>query len=123
MPADLYNGMALTLLKNLPAGAGIAGRMAVFTPKARLIDMGLAQEGAGTVKLGGAPLPVTQYLVKLEIGGLTGVVASLIGKDPPDPRYWVVGGGPIPAFGKFEGAMFLHGPVWRIRQTLIDWPR
>ena len=123
LPPDVYNGMALTIIKNLPAGSGVAGRLAVFTPKPRLIEMGIAQESSGTVKLGPSTLPVTPYLVKLEVGGLTGVVATVIGKDPPDLRYWVVGGAKVPAFGKFEGAMFLNGPVWRIRQTLIEWPR
>jgi len=34
MPADLHNGLAFVLLKNLPAGHG-SGQMVVFTPKAR----------------------------------------------------------------------------------------
>jgi len=44
MPADLYNGLALVLLKNLPAGGG-TGQMVVFTPKPRLIKMELTAEG------------------------------------------------------------------------------
>ena len=58
--------------------------------------------------------------MKLEVGGLTGVVALLVGKEPPDPRYWLIPGH-VPAFGKFEGAMFLNGPIWRIEQTPIAW--
>ena len=60
--------------------------------------------------------------MKLEIGGLTGVIASLIGKDPPDSRYWLVTG-EVPAFVRFEGAMFLNGPRWRIEMTTPEWPR
>jgi len=122
MPADLYNGMAMTLLKNLPGGTTAAVHMAVFTPKPRLIKMGLAQEGTDPARVAGATRAANRYLVKLEVGGLTGVVASLAGKDPPDPRYWLIPGD-IPAFGKFEGAMFLNGPIWRIEQTQIGWPR
>jgi hypothetical protein len=55
----------------------------------------------------------------LELGGVTGVVASLIGKTPPDLRYWLVGGD-IPAFVRFEGAMFLNGPVWRVEMAGVD---
>src|SRR5262249_54900538 len=40
MPADLYNGMTLVLLKNSASGAGVSGRVAIFTPKPRLIKMG-----------------------------------------------------------------------------------
>ena len=122
MPDDLYNGMALTLLKNLPAGATAAAHMVVFTPKPRMIKMGLAQEGTDSARAGGATRPANRYVIKLEVGGLTGVVASLVGKDPPDTRYWLIPGD-IPAFGKFEGAMFLNGPTWRIEQIPIEWPR
>jgi len=120
MPADLYNGMALTLLKNLPARATAAAHMVVFMPKPRLIKMGLTQEGTDSARVGGATRKANRYLVKLEVGGLTGVVASLIGKEPPDLRYWLIPG-EVQGFGKFEGAMFLKGPTWRIEQVPIEW--
>jgi hypothetical protein len=120
MPADLYNGMSLTILKNLAASATATGHMVAFMPKPRLIKMDLAQEGTDSARVGGGTRKANRYLVKLEVGGLTGVVASLIGKEPPDIRYWLIPG-EVPAFGKFEGAMFLKGPVWRIEQTQIDW--
>jgi hypothetical protein len=58
----------------------------------------------------------------MEIGGLTGAMASLVGKVPPDLRYWLVPG-EVPAFARFQGAMFLNGPVLRLEQTTIDWPK
>jgi hypothetical protein len=96
--------------------------MVVFTPKPRLIKMELTPEGEEKIRFGANALPVRRYLVKLEVGGLTGVVASLIGKDPPDSRYWLVTGD-VPAFARFEGAMFLNGPRWRIEMTMPEWPR
>ena len=122
MPPDLYNGMAMTLLKNLPPGGSASAQIAAFTPKPRLIKMMLGPEGEGTVRVGPETKKVTRYLVKLEIGGLTGVVASLIGKDPPDLRYWMVNG-EVPAFARFEGAMYLNGPVWQLEMTMLEWPR
>ena len=74
------------------------------------------------VMLGGRPLKTMRSLVKLEIGGLTGVIASLLGKSPPDLRYWLVTGD-VPAFVRFEGAMFLNGPVWRLELTTVEWPK
>lgn len=121
MPADLYNGLALVLLKNLPAGHG-TGQMAVFTPKARLIRMELTAEGEDKVMVGGEAKRATRYLVNLDVGGLTGVLASLIGKEPPDVRYWLVTG-EVPAFARFEGALYLNGPVWRIELAGIEWPK
>jgi hypothetical protein len=121
MPADLYNGMALVLLKNLPAGERATVQMAAFTPEARLIRMTLGAEGEERVRFAGAPVAVTRYLVDLEIGGLTGLLASVVGMNPPDLRYWVVAG-EVPAFVRFEGAMFLNGPVWRVEMAPAEWP-
>lgn len=121
MPPDLYNGLALVLLKNLPAGRG-AGRMAVFTPRPRLIRMELTAEGEDDVVAAGEAKKATRYLVNLDVGGLTGVIASLIGKEPPDVRYWLVTGD-VPAFARFEGALYLNGPVWRIELTGVEWPK
>jgi hypothetical protein len=120
MADDLYNGMALLVAKNLPAGEGAAAQLAVFTPKARVIRMEVGRDGEERVVVGGDPKPVARYLVKLEIGGLTGVVASLAGKTPPDLRYWLVPGD-VPAFVRFEGAMFLNGPVWRVEMAAPEW--
>jgi hypothetical protein len=122
MPGDLYNGMDLVLLKNLPAGTSATVHTAAFLPKPRLIKTVLSPEGAGSVRVGGEPKPVTRYLVKLELTGLTGVIAPLIGKEPPERRYWLATGD-IPAFLRFEGAMFLNGPVWRLEQTTVEWPK
>ena len=119
-PPDLYNGMALTLLKNLPTGGGTSVQMVAFTPEPRLIRMELTREGEDRVRVGPKVKVATRYLVNLEIGGVTGVVAAMIGKDPPDLRYWVIAG-EVPAFARFEGAMYLNGPVWRLEQAQLEW--
>jgi hypothetical protein len=115
MPDDLYNGMPLILSKNV-AGAGATFQFAAFTPTPRLIRTVMSAEGEEHVSVGGAPKKVIRYLVKLELEGVTGVIAPLIGKEPPETRYWMVAGD-VPAFAKFEGAMFLNGPIWRLEQT------
>jgi hypothetical protein len=61
------------------------------------------------VLLSGRSMKAMRSLVKLKIGRLTGVFASLLGKSLPDLRYWLVTGD-VPAFVKFEGSMFLNGP-------------
>jgi len=122
MPADLYNGMTLVLLKNSAPGAGVSGQMAVFGPKPRLIKMELIHEGEDTIRVGPITKTAWRYLVKLEIGGLTGVLASVVGKDPPDLRYWLMAGD-VPAFARFQGAMYMNGPVWRIELTPVEWPK
>jgi hypothetical protein len=121
-PTDLYNGLPMILAKNLSPGAVATVQTAVFTPKLRLVKTVLSTEGEEQVTIGGEPKKVVRYLVRLELGGLTGVIAPLIGKEPPDTRYWFVAGD-VPAFAKFEGAMFLNGPVWRLEETSIRWPK
>ena len=122
MSADLYNGMAVVLLKNLPAGATATAQMAAFLPKPRLLKMTLSPEGEDRVIGGGETLKATRHLVKLEIGGMVGALATLIGKIPPDLRYWIVPG-EAPGFVRFEGAMFVNGPVWRLEMAPVEWPK
>jgi hypothetical protein len=57
----------------------------------------------------------------MELRGLTGAVASIMGKDPPDMRYWITTG-PAPGFVKLEGPMYLNGPRWRIELAAPRWP-
>jgi hypothetical protein len=51
--------------------------------------------------------------VDVHIGGVTGAMAHVLGKDPPDTQVWILGG-EAPAFIRSEGPMFADGPVWRI---------
>ncbi len=119
MPADLANGMTLLMLKNLPPGGRTTAQLAAFTPKPRLLRMDLHREGEDRVVFAGDAKQAARYLVNLEIGGVTGLVAAVIGKSPPDLRYWLALG-EIPAFVRFEGAMFLNGPVWRVEMAGVE---
>jgi hypothetical protein len=43
--------------------------------------------------------------VKVKIGGIAGLVAPLLGKQPPDTHVWVLTGD-APAFVKLEGPLY-----------------
>jgi hypothetical protein len=60
------------------------------------------------------------YVVKVDIGGLKGLLAKFAGKQPPDHHVWVVGGD-SPGFVKAEGPLYLGGPPWRIELTGPLW--
>lgn len=123
LPADLANGMILTLLKNVRADQLPASlSMVAATPKPRLVKLALSVAGEDRFTTGGTPHRATHYAVKVEIGGVAGLVAPLVGKQPPDSHVWVVGG-EAPAFVKSEGPMFLDGPMWRIELVSPVWPR
>ena len=51
-----------------------------------------------------------------------GVVAPLIGKQPPDSHVWIFGGA-APAFVRAEQTLFVGGPSYRIELTSPAWPR
>ena len=52
IPADVYNGLTATLLKNLQAGPRASAQMMAFTPKPIVIKMDLSAESEARVFLG-----------------------------------------------------------------------
>jgi hypothetical protein len=114
LPPDIANGMVLTLLKNLPAdGPPIEVGMVAPTPKPRLVKLQISRGGVDRFRIGGSGRRATRYVVDVHIGGLTGAMAHVMGKDPPDTNVWILGG-EAPAFIRSEGPMFPDGPIWRI---------
>lgn len=121
LPPDLANGMLPILLKNIPSGAKqTTVSYVAATPKPRLVKMVISPEGEGTFLAGGSSRKATQYLIKVEIGGIAGLLAPLVGKQPQDTHAWVLGGD-APAFVKLEGPLFLGGPSWRIELASPVW--
>ena len=47
---------------------------------------------------------------------MTGIVAPIVGNQPPDFHIWILTG-TFPAFIREEGPLYEGGPVWRIEQT------
>jgi hypothetical protein len=111
---NLANGLIFTLLKNIDPGTPRTTlSMIAFTPKPRLVKLVVTPQGDEPFLIGGSRRKTTHYVGKIEIGGVAGVVAPLIGKNPPDTHVWILGG-KAPAFVKFEGALYSGGPIWRI---------
>ena len=120
LPPDLANGIILTLLKNVGNAPPASVSMVVTTPKPRLVKLPLSIAGTEPFSTGGVARQATHYIVKVEIGGVAGLVAPLVGKQPPDSHVWVLGG-EAPAFVKSEGPMFQDGPIWRIELVSPVW--
>ena len=122
LPDDVYNGMTATILNNLKRGEIATGHVVAFTPKPRLVKQTMRAVGEDPIIVGEARRTATRYLVDLEVGGIAGVFAKVAGKEPPDLKFWVLGG-PVPAFVRFEGPFFLNGPPWRIELSSPRWPK
>jgi hypothetical protein len=123
LPEDLANGIVLTLLKNIaPAVASTNVSMIFATPKPRLVKLVITRGGEDPFSAGGAGNKATRFNVKVELGGVAGVVAPLIGKQPHDTSVWVVEG-EAPGFVGSEGPMYEAGPLWRMELASPVWPR
>jgi hypothetical protein len=122
VPANLANGIVLTLLKNAdPKSPPEKLGFVAATPKPRLVKLAVSTAGEESFSTGGTGRKAMHYIVKVEVGGLAGVVAPLVGKQPPDSHVWILGG-PAPAFVKAEQPLFNGGPVWRIELVSPAWP-
>jgi hypothetical protein len=122
LPPDLANGMIQILLKNVTArSAPKAFSFMAATPKPRLVKLTIVPSGEQPFTAGGRRQSATEYVLKVDLGGVTGLVASLVGKQPPDSRVWIAGGD-APAFVKAEQPLYAGGPVWRIELAAPSWP-
>ncbi len=123
LPPDLANGLVLTLLKNLgPNAPPIEVSMLVATPKPRLVKLAISSQPKEPFTLAGAGREALHYAIKVEIGGITGLVAPWLGKQPPDSHIWILGG-ESPTFVKSETLSYMGGPMWRTELVAPLWPR
>jgi hypothetical protein len=107
LPPDLANGILLDVLKNLSPDIEETNlSYVVAAPKPRLIKLSIKPEDGDTFWIADAPHKSIRFVVKVELGGIVGMVAPLIGKQPANTDVWV-SVGQVPAFVKLEG------PFWR----------
>ena len=121
LPLDTYNGMVLTVLKNLAGGGGETVHMVAFTPAPKLIKLEMVPAGEQKILVGGSEKTATHYVLKPILGLWLRLFASLLGRTPPDNHAWIVTAD-VPAFVKFEGPLYMNGPPWRIELTSPRWP-
>jgi hypothetical protein len=123
LPADVANGLLTTLLGDVETGElPLTVSFVAATPAPRLIKLVITRAGSARFSVGDTPRTATDYLVRTDIGGLTGVLAAVFGKQPPDAHVWVMGGDE-PVFVKSEGPMYPGGPILRTELASPQWPR
>ena len=114
LPSDVANGLMVPVLKNLnPTTASVNASWVAPTPKPRYVKLAVSNAGVEPSPSAGSNRSVIHYVIKAEIGGLSGLLAPLVGKQPPDTHVWILDG-EASAFVKSEGPLYLGGPVWRI---------
>jgi hypothetical protein len=122
LPSDLYNGLIIPIAKNLkPDVPETKVSMVVAVPKPRLVKLAISPRGEQAFSLAGFERKALAYEIKIELGGVAGVVAPLIGKQPPDIQIWIEGG-QVPAFVREEGPVFEGSPILSIELARPVWP-
>ena len=116
LPDDVSNGLPPNLLLNiLPSTSETKLSYVAPGAKPRLIQLSIKPSGTPPFRVGGMRRTATDYSIHIEFGGIAGVVAPLVGKEPSDYHIWIMAGVP-PAFIREEGQMYEGGPIWRIEQ-------
>jgi hypothetical protein len=121
LPPGMANGLIPILLKNISDSGPVTLSLVAATPKPRLVKLEITAKGEEPFSLAGSSRKATHYVVKVEIGGVDGAMAPLLGKQPPDTHVWILGG-EVPAFVKMQGPLYLGGPIWRIELACPVWP-
>ena len=123
LPPDVANGLVLTLLQNIrPTTPKITVSMIATTPKPRLVKLVITPGGQEPFNVGKSKHMATHYIIKVDIGGVAGAVAPIVGKQPPDRHIWIADEG-APVFVKMEGPLYDEGPTWRIELASPTWEK
>ena len=93
--------------------------MVAASSKPRLVKLNIVPAQEKTIKVGTVTHRAQHYIIKTKIGGAAGVIAPVIGKQPPDIHIWVLKS-EAPTFVEFEGLLSEDGPIWRIEMTAPD---
>jgi len=121
LPADVYNGMILTVATNLREGASETVHFVAFTPQPRIIQVEMAPANKQKVLVGKLEKTAVHFVLRPKLGTWLKLFATLLGRVPPDEHAWIVID-EVPAFVRFEGPLYMKGPVWRIELTSPRWP-
>ena len=122
MPPDLYNGLIPAVVQNLRTDAPETKiSMIVAAPKPRLVTLAILPQVPTTFSLAGFPRKARAWEIRIELGGLAGVIAPVIGKQPPTIHAWTEDG-EVPVFLRETGPLFEGGDILSINLIGPTWP-
>ena len=115
LPKDVYNGMLITMSKNLQKGADETVSVVAFTPRPQVIKVQLRAIDEQSVQIGEVSSTATQYVFTPQIGMIKEFFGKALGKLPAKFHYtcWIMAD-EVPAFVQFEGPLQLMGQIVRI---------
>ncbi|TKB58900.1 MAG: hypothetical protein E8D49_10970 [Nitrospira sp.] len=115
LPKDVYNGMLITMSKNLQKGSDETVNVLAFTPTPQAIKVNLHAVDEDPVNIAEVSRKATQYVYTPQIGMIKEFFGKALGKLPAEFHYtcWIMND-KIPSFVQFEGPLQLMGQVVRI---------
>jgi hypothetical protein len=121
IPPDLSNGLIFNLIKNLQSNAPeVKVSYLAASAKPRMVKLAITMEKEAQFTVAARRIKAAVWDVKAELGGLTGIVAPMIGKQPPDTHVWVAENG-VPIIVRVDTALYVGGPVWSIQLASPVW--
>lgn len=121
MPDDVMNGLVYLVIKNIePTAKSTTVSMIVGSPTPRVVKLVITPRAQGTFLIGPSKRKMLHYVIHIDITGVAGVVAPLVGKQPPDEQMWIASG-EVPTFLKESGELYNGGPIWTIELAGPHW--
>ena len=121
LPDDLSNGILLDVVKNISAQAQETRISYVAaTPKPRLVHLLVRSDGMEHFRSAGRINRAHRFKIHVDLGGVTGLIAPIIGKEPADSLAWV-SADEVPAFIRSESPLSLEGPLFRTELVSPVW--
>lgn len=115
LPKDVYNGMLITVLKNLPKDTDETVNILAFTPEPQVIELRLRFVEEQTAQIGELSSKAMHYVFKPQIGMIRQFLGRFFGELPAHFYYdcWIMAD-EVPSFVRFEGPLQLMGSIVRI---------
>ena len=120
LPPDTYNGMIVTIAKNLTRQPSTRVHLVAFMPKPRLVELEMLAANQQHFRIGASRRNSVHFVIKPRLGRFTTFFAKLLGKMPGDNHMWIATDD-IPAFVRSDGALFTMGPSWRVELAAPVW--
>jgi hypothetical protein len=122
IPGDLANGLVPVLVENLPRGAmELKVSYLAVDSKPRIVTLDIKPDGSDKIVIGADGRHADRFNIHTDISGIAGVVAPIVGKQPPDIKLWIAGG-TVPVFVRMDGPFYEQGPRWTVLLAAPTWP-
>ena len=114
LPPDVANGLLFTLVLNIASDTPeTTVPIVALAPEPKLVNASIRRGLDSSYSVGGSRHTAGFFVVKTQLGGIQGIVAPLVGKQPADAHIWTVPG-EAPSLIRVDAQLYDAGPIWRI---------